>query len=225
MAARHGRMDVFRLLLEKGSDKNAKTKGGGTVLRMAAGNGLVEVVRLLLDASNTDKDVQDEVPWPCSPACLHCVCGALAFTFSHCVLRRHAAGWLDADLLGGAQRAHGGGEPAAAARGKQGIAEQRRQDAAGCGEGAGHARRARDRLSKQAASCKRVCEAAPHVTHHQNLCGVRSAFVKRRAHRRCSPRTQHTPRVCVQLFAQRGSSSCCWPARLHRHSAAPLCPP
>jgi ankyrin repeat protein len=159
MAARHGRMDVFRVLLEKGRIKNAKTKGGGTVLRMAAGNGLVEVVRLLLDANNIRKDVQDEVrPW------LSCLPGCAAFAWQHlpsrCVLRCHAAGWLDADLLGGAQRAHGGGEPAAAARGKQGIAEQRRQDAAGCGEGAGHARLARDRLSKQA--------AALDVTH-QNM--------------------------------------------------------
>ena len=55
MAADKGHLEVVRLLLESGADKDYTTRSGTTALHSAAENGHLEVVRLLLD-SGADKE-------------------------------------------------------------------------------------------------------------------------------------------------------------------------
>ena len=49
LASRHGHLEVVRLLLEFGADKDLATIEGGTALMLAAQEGHVEIARLLLD--------------------------------------------------------------------------------------------------------------------------------------------------------------------------------
>ena len=49
-AAFKGHLEVLRLLLEAGADKNAANANGATALMAAALKGHLEVVRLLLEA-------------------------------------------------------------------------------------------------------------------------------------------------------------------------------
>ena len=60
-AAEQGHLEVVRLLLEAGADKNAAKQYGTTALMLAAHNGHLEVVRVLLEAG-ADKNAarQDE---------------------------------------------------------------------------------------------------------------------------------------------------------------------
>ena len=60
-AAKGGHLEVVRLLLEAGADKNADRPDGVTALMLAAYNEHLEVVRLLLDAG-ADKSFD----WPLS---------------------------------------------------------------------------------------------------------------------------------------------------------------
>ena len=55
LAAAEGHLEVVRLLLESGADKDYTSRGGITALHSAAANGRLEVVRLLLD-SGSDKE-------------------------------------------------------------------------------------------------------------------------------------------------------------------------
>ena len=52
---RDGHLEVVRLLVEAGADKNKADNDGLTPLFMASHNGLLEIVRLLIDAG-ADKD-------------------------------------------------------------------------------------------------------------------------------------------------------------------------
>ncbi|CAK8990518.1 unnamed protein product [Durusdinium trenchii] len=62
IAANRGHLEVVRLLLEAGADKDAVRTDGATALFIAAKNGHLEVVRLMLEAG-ADKDaVQTEGP-------------------------------------------------------------------------------------------------------------------------------------------------------------------
>ena len=55
LAARNGHLDIVRLLLEAGADKDAARQNGSTALHTAAWNGHLDVVRFLLEAG-ADKD-------------------------------------------------------------------------------------------------------------------------------------------------------------------------
>ena len=46
-AANNGQVEVIKVLVELGADKDAKTAGGGTPLHHAAGMGYVEAVKVL----------------------------------------------------------------------------------------------------------------------------------------------------------------------------------
>ena len=58
LAADAGHLEVVRLLLEAGTDKDAAMRHGATALLYATHNGHLEVVRLLLEA-RADKDAVD----------------------------------------------------------------------------------------------------------------------------------------------------------------------
>ena len=59
VAAKNGHLEVVRLLLEAGANKERKGKTGATALILAAETGRLEVVRLLLQAG-ADKDAANE---------------------------------------------------------------------------------------------------------------------------------------------------------------------
>ena len=59
LGAERGHLEVVRLLLEAGADKDAATQPGATALMFVAKNGHLEVVRLLLEAG-ADKDAATE---------------------------------------------------------------------------------------------------------------------------------------------------------------------
>ena len=60
IAAQNGHLEVVRLLLDAGSDKDAATTDGTTALLAAAHKGHLEIARLLLDAG-VDKDHDREM--------------------------------------------------------------------------------------------------------------------------------------------------------------------
>ena len=62
LAVKEGHLEVVRLLLEAGADKDAANTDGSTALFFAAQNGHLEVVRLLLEAG-ADKDAADTDGW------------------------------------------------------------------------------------------------------------------------------------------------------------------
>ena len=57
-AAQNGRLEIVRLLLQKGADKDKENDHGTTALFIAAQNGHLEIVRLLLQ-EGADKDKAD----------------------------------------------------------------------------------------------------------------------------------------------------------------------
>ena len=59
LAAKEGHLEVVRLLLEAGADKDAADTDSWTALSTAADNGHLEVVRLLLEAG-ADKDAAED---------------------------------------------------------------------------------------------------------------------------------------------------------------------
>ena len=69
LAAREGHLEVVRLLLEAGVDKDAPNTDDRTALHIAAQEGHLEVVRLLLEAG-ADKDAADTDGWSGWPALL-----------------------------------------------------------------------------------------------------------------------------------------------------------
>ena len=60
VAAMHGRSDVVRTLLKKGTNVNEKTTGGYTALHVAAILGSHDIVRMLLD-KGADVNAKDYV--------------------------------------------------------------------------------------------------------------------------------------------------------------------
>ena len=60
LASQYGSSVVARLLLEQGSDVNARRKDGSTALHLASRHGMLEVARLLIEhgADISAKDVQ-----------------------------------------------------------------------------------------------------------------------------------------------------------------------
>ena len=64
LAAQSGHVEVVRLLLEAGADKDVADDDGATALMEAAYRGHVEVVRLLLEAG-ADKDMASN--WATQP--------------------------------------------------------------------------------------------------------------------------------------------------------------
>ena len=59
LAAKHGHLEVVRLLIEKGADATAEDKDKKTPLHFAAANGHLEVVRLLIE-KGADATAEDE---------------------------------------------------------------------------------------------------------------------------------------------------------------------
>jgi len=60
LASSTGKLDVVRVLIEKGADIHAKCKYGDVPLHLASGSGHLDVVRLLLDTC-TAVDSRNEV--------------------------------------------------------------------------------------------------------------------------------------------------------------------
>ena len=73
LASENGDLEMARLLLEAGADKDLQDSRGNTAFMLAAKNGHVKVARLLLEAG-ADKDLWDSFgrtalargsTWPC----------------------------------------------------------------------------------------------------------------------------------------------------------------
>ena len=64
IAAQNGYLEIARLLLEDGADKDAAMTNGLTCLHIAAQNGYLEIVRLLLEVG-ADKDAETTDGWTC----------------------------------------------------------------------------------------------------------------------------------------------------------------
>ena len=62
LASARGHMDVARLLLEAGSDKDCQGQGGKTALMLASESGHFEVARLLLE-DGAKKECLDDFGW------------------------------------------------------------------------------------------------------------------------------------------------------------------
>jgi len=63
LASRMGHMEVARILVEQGADKEAKDKDGLTPLHHAAEGGSVDLVRLLIEDYGTNATVQGKDGW------------------------------------------------------------------------------------------------------------------------------------------------------------------
>ena len=61
LAVRHGNKEAVQLLSEANSDVNLQDKDGSTSLMAACEHGYIDIVRLLLDNSNCDPDIKDNV--------------------------------------------------------------------------------------------------------------------------------------------------------------------
>lgn len=61
LAVMHGNKDTVSLLLVAGSDCNLQDKEGSTALMAACEHGHIEIVRSLLNNTNCDPDIKDNV--------------------------------------------------------------------------------------------------------------------------------------------------------------------
>ncbi len=61
LAVMHGNKDTVCLLLEANSDCNLQDKEGSTALMAACEHGYIEIVRCLLNNTNCDPDIKDNV--------------------------------------------------------------------------------------------------------------------------------------------------------------------
>jgi ankyrin repeat protein len=65
LAVRHGNKETVQLLCDAAADVNIQDKDGSTALMAACEHGYLDIVRTMLDKSNCDPDIKDNVSARC----------------------------------------------------------------------------------------------------------------------------------------------------------------